>query len=567
MAMMISKFHRLVQSKKVWGAFAVLISVAFIFAFNGGKGGGNNDNNQKKDVGELFGEKVPQAEFAEAYRDIELLYLLSGQGPISYTAETGPLIDREIWLRLAQMKKAEQMDLHVSDQQVLDRIQSLSFFLNEETGLFDESQYELFFSQYLANVGIRCDSDRFVKFIRHELTLSKLRNVIAQGAVVTESEVEERFHLENDEVTGAYVTLPKSLSPEVEVSREEAKSFFEENRTSFPSAETREFHYVVFPVEDYTNEVVLTEEQINGYYEAYKATDYMTVPEEPAEGEEDAEPSYIPLEVVRNDVISNMTHLVALNQEARKAASRFFNELGSGNQTLRQLAMTEGIPAKETATLTNIDPLAEINESEEVATYLTQRGFALRATRSTSIYDCYSDPIVLENGVYILECTQITPSELPETFEEVEERVFTVANQQATEEAYIEKAEEIQSAISDAITAGTSFSNAVVELELEPQVLGPFSRKTMPQTNSEYTIAQSMLKLDPGAISKLLLTDDNFAVAFTEEKLPVDISTADQEELTSINSMIRSDKIQRHLSAWQDKLMKEANLKDLREKE
>ncbi|MDA3835410.1 MAG: hypothetical protein PF495_18695 [Spirochaetales bacterium] len=58
MAMMISKFHRLVQSKKVWGAFAVLISAAFIFTFNGARSGGSKQKSGNETAGKLFGEIV-----------------------------------------------------------------------------------------------------------------------------------------------------------------------------------------------------------------------------------------------------------------------------------------------------------------------------------------------------------------------------------------------------------------------------------------------------------------------------------------------------------------------------
>ena len=48
MAMMISKFHKIIQSKIVWTAFAVLISIAFVGVYTGSKGSKQQARDQQE---------------------------------------------------------------------------------------------------------------------------------------------------------------------------------------------------------------------------------------------------------------------------------------------------------------------------------------------------------------------------------------------------------------------------------------------------------------------------------------------------------------------------------------
>jgi len=76
MAMMISKFHKLIQSKVVWYILLGFIVVAFTFVgFSGSRQG--NKRPAQKAVGELFGEKVMPQEYSQAYQNTYLWYVLT----------------------------------------------------------------------------------------------------------------------------------------------------------------------------------------------------------------------------------------------------------------------------------------------------------------------------------------------------------------------------------------------------------------------------------------------------------------------------------------------------------
>ena len=69
MTMMISKFHKIIQSKVVWGIFALLISVAFVSVSVPGsksRSAAKRDRKAAQLAGKLFGDEVSLIEFARA---------------------------------------------------------------------------------------------------------------------------------------------------------------------------------------------------------------------------------------------------------------------------------------------------------------------------------------------------------------------------------------------------------------------------------------------------------------------------------------------------------------------
>lgn len=567
MTMMISKFHRLVQSKKVWGAFAVLISVAFIFAFNGARSDGNNQKRGSEIAGKLFGEKVSISEYTIAERDIRLHSLFAGQ------TLPGDMLRQETWFRLMKLKKSEQLGISATDEQVSMVILN-DMGLKNESGKIDRERYNAFLNDDLLRYDIKISDDEFIEFIRKEITLNTLESIGSQGALATQSDIKESYHQLNDALTVDYAAIPREQAPEPEVTLENKKNYFEKNKAMFAFPETKIVQFVSFPATDYTNEVEVTEEQITNYYEATKYNNYVA--EEPIleDGAENPEPTYKPLEEVRDDVIVEVSKLLGL-QEANAKTARLFKQLGRGEISLEELANEQNLTLFTSAALSEIEAIGDVDESEEVALWLTQKAFDITETRKQSIYNCFSDPLMGENAVYLMECIEINETRLPETFEDVENLVTKAVTQEAIENAYQEKAREILSSIQEALSSGSSFEEAVDQCKLEISTVGPFSRMNMPEDYNEYVIANQTYTLEPGTLSdKLILqtkepeeedgeTLIECAVAYATDKTPADFSTADEEELKSIKTSILSYEAQNLFDAWQADLIREAALDDL----
>ena len=555
MAMMISKFHKLVQSKAIWGAFAVLISAAFVFAYNGARSDMSNGPRKKQYAGKLYGEEVSRSELARAVNDIRLLALMMrGQLPTE-TAETSALLEQNAWTRIAILKKAKQMGVDITEAQVAARIRQIPYFMDQQTGQFNETQYHQFFELYLPRMGMRLSETEFDQFIRNELIMSQLRSMVAQGALVTEKEIKDLYHLVNDQLVADYIELPRTLAPEPEVSREDAEKYFNENIEDFSYPERRKIQFVAFPMAAYTNEVSITDELVGQFYEAYKARYAEPLPEDAAEG---AEPIYKPLEEVKDSIVEDLAKMKAAEM-ATLDARRFFKLMGTSGLSLEALAEQEGLEVQTSKPFSSEEALRGVDESDYLAHLLAQAAFTLKS-RAQSPYHCYSDALTAENAVYMMECIEITPSFLPNSFESVEAKVMKAVQEDAALKAYADKADEVIASIKDALTAGKTFTEAASEYGLEIKTVGPFSRKEMPEGEMDLRIAQGTGMLEEGSLSKLIPGKENLAIAYVKEKRLADLAAASAEDLKTMKETLRSDKAQRLFIAWQTDVMKEAHL-------
>lgn len=577
MAMMISKFHKLVQSKKVWGAFAVLISVAFIFAFNGARSDGNGRGGTDT-AGKIFGEKVSYQEFRTAQRNVRLHYLINQQ------TLPNEAITEETWFRLMELKKAEQLGIRATDDQVGEFILSDLGFRNA-SGKINRDLYNAFLQTQLPMYDIYITDDEFYDFVREYLTIGMLEPLSMMGALASKKDIEELYHQRNDMLTVAYAGIPRELAPGPEVTLDYKKNYFEEHKSEFAYPETRVIQFVAFPVSDYTNDVAITEEEISQYYEETKSN-YLVESAEEEDDTEETEPTYKPMEEVRGEIVAELTKYKG-RDKAYADAARFFKQLGKGILSIEELADANDIPVTTSAKITWVEPLDDVDESINNALALTQYAFGIPATRAQSPYSCYSDVLRLENAVYLMECIEINESTLPETFEEVESQVTQAATEEVLENAYQEKARKVLSAVQEAMKNGSTFEDAIkavetaeaaetgIEVTFEIASVGPFSEAEPPQDYNELLIASQTYTMEPGTLlDKLVLraiepeeedgeTVSEYAVAYATDKTLADFSAATEEELAEMKNAILSKQAQSLGRAWQASLIKEAALEDL----
>jgi hypothetical protein len=206
--MMISKFHKLIQSKIVWGCFALLISVSFVLISIPGAGTRKASRKSQKAAqlaGRLFGEDVSRVEFGRAYQNIRVTYTLMFGRAIEVTDEIDKAFRKAAWQRIASLKKAQQVGMTVSPEQTVDMIQSQPVFQNQQTGQFDKKIYDAFVNSFLPRVGMGA-KDLEIMFAEQVL-IEKISSIPAQGGLVSEEEIKKAFHLYTDMLTVEYAAL------------------------------------------------------------------------------------------------------------------------------------------------------------------------------------------------------------------------------------------------------------------------------------------------------------------------------------------------------------------------
>jgi hypothetical protein len=551
MAMMISKFHKIIQSKVVWTAFALLIAVAFIGVSIPGAGNRKAARQAQKEgqlAGRLFGEDVTRIEFARAYQSTRLNYMLQF-GPFRITDEIHEMISKAAWQRLASLKKAQQLGMTVSPEQTVAMIQRQPVFQNQQTGQFDPNAYNAVLQQIASITGMS-PKDMETHYAQQVL-LEQIARIPAQGALVTEEEIRKAFHLYTDMLTVEYTALPRSLAPVPEVSDEEARAYFEINKEQFRMPEKAIVDYVQYTVADFLDQVEVTDEMISGFYENNKQR-YLKTPA--ADAPEDAPPEFKPLDEVKSEITDELKIALA-RKAAADQADELVAELADETVTFQAAAEKAGRTIVDnTPAFALTDPVRGIDPTAPFARA------AFNLEKNASQY--YSDAVVGRDFVYVISLNKKLASFLPDV-EVVMSQVLEAAKIDAAEKAYIKKAEQVHGEIKAAIKAGTSFADAAAPYNLELKKTEPFNMSTPLTEEYGQQIKGSAMLFDQGSLTDLISTPNEYLIAYVAEKVPGDETVTLPGMRAELADNISNEKAARLAAAWQEGLLEEAGFEDL----
>ena len=547
MAMMISKFHKIIQSKIVWTVFAILISVAFVGVYTGSKSSSQKQRSQQASqiAGTLYGEEVTRQEFGKAYRDVYLVYSLMVGRMINETDEIHEIINKAAWIRLVTLKKAEQLGLGASKEQTIAMIQRQPVFRNQQTGQFDKNAYDAFISNFLSR--FRMGAKEFEQLMAENVVIEKASAVASQGALVTEDEIKDAFHLYTDMLTVDYAAIPRSLADTPAVTEAEAAAHFEQNKEQFRMPEKAIVNYIQFAVADYADQAIVTDEMVESFYENNKQ---RFLKPDTAEG---AEPEYQPLDEVRESITQGLKMA-----EARKAAAdiadAFVADLADENTTFSAAAEKAGYTVVDsTPAFTLRDRVKGVDPTAPFA----RAAFGLEKNE----IHYYSDPVVGRDFVYVIALNKKLPSFLP-SFDIVKKEAMESARIVAAEKAYAEKAASVRGEIKAALQAGKTIADAAARFKLELQTTQPFNVTTQLEDEFGQQIKDATMKLDAGALAELIPASNEFLIAYVSSKETGDETAELPAMREGLAAAISNEKASRMAAAWQESLLKEANFQD-----
>jgi len=552
MAMMISKFHKIIQSKVVWTAFAILISIAFVGIYTGGSSNRNEQKRLKREsevAGRLFGEDVSRKEFGQAYQRVYVLYSMRFGRAININDEVDELIRHAAWQRLAMSRKARQLGLTATPEQTIALIQSQPLFRNQQTGQFDKNIYTAFASSFLPRTGMSVTA--FEQMFAEQVLIDKVAQIPAQGALVTEDEIKQAFHFYTDLLTVEYASIPRSLAEVPATTEEDAKAYFDANQEQFRMPEKAIVDYVRFAVADFKDGVSVTDEQVELFYENNKQR-FLKAPAEDAPA--DAPIEFKPLDEVKEDIVSELTTALA-RRVAADQADAFVAELSDESKTFKGVAeamsleVIDNTPAfTQTEPVKGIDPTAPFQRA----------AFALE--KDATHY--YSDPVVGRDYVYVLSLNKKLPAFLP-AFDLVKDKAMEAAKAVTAEQAYIKKAEAVHRDVTEAVKSGTPFMDAVAKYKLDVQATEPFNASTPIENELTRKIMAGTITYDQGQVADLISTSDEYVVAYVKDKIPGNEAETLPGMRPQLANSIRNEKANQLVAAWQDSLLEEAGFEDL----
>ncbi|MEE9368498.1 MAG: SurA N-terminal domain-containing protein [Pontiella sp.] len=546
MAMMISKFNKIIHNKTVWLVFAIFISIAFVSLYTGG--GSNNDAQQAQResqlAGRLFGEDVSRAEYGNAYKNVYVMYSMMMGRVLNVNDEIDQVIRTAAWQRIATLKKAEQMGLTVTNDQIVNAIKGQPIFQNQQTGQYDANAYNAFVSGFLPNAGMTAKG--LEALFAENVLIEKASSAAAQGALVTDEEIKKAFHLYTDKHTVDYASIPRTLAGTTIITEEQAKTYFEQNAAQFMMPEKVIVTYVQFPIADYTNTVSITDEMIGQIYEQNKQR-YVKPAVEGA-------PEYQPLEEVKGSIVDVITIEMA-RRAAANAADTLVAQLSDENTTFEKEAERSGLkvvsntPAfSATEQVRGVDPTAPFAQA------------AFNLEKDTTHY--YSDPVVGRDFAYVIALHKKLDS-FPLTFDMAKADATESARIAAAELAYVKKAEAVHAEIETSLKAGTSFADAASKYNLELNQTIPFDVSTPLEDAFGREIMGATVQFDAGTLVDLISTPDEFLIAYVASKELADEAATLPSMRAQLTASIRNDKAARLAQAWQESVLEEAQLEDL----
>ena len=212
-------FHK--HSRVLFGAFTLIIIVAFMDFLTPGKMGCDGFGSDSAVVGMAYGRKVSINDPQELNRRFSLFReVFEGQ---SY----GELEAEQLFYLFCLGAKAEKDGLYVSDQEVAEFIRSYPKFFTD--GKFDQKKYRQLISA-LEKRGIT--DDELVESARLQLLLFKQRNLLASQIVVTPSEVETLYRTGSTKLQVAAATYSAD-SVAVKPTKAQLEAFFKTNMARY----------------------------------------------------------------------------------------------------------------------------------------------------------------------------------------------------------------------------------------------------------------------------------------------------------------------------------------------
>lgn len=544
MAMMITRFHKLIQSKVLWLIFLGVIVISFVGFFTPTMRAAGHQR-KARSAGELFGKKISMEEYHRAYQNTYIWYILSSGRMIPMTDELAKSLRSEAWRRVAVLHKAQADKILVADKEVIRQIQSLPLFCSKN-GAFDINIYKAVLQK------LEMTTQQAEELFREQISIYKLMYRPVQAALISPSELTKAYHLYTDRFVLDYVVLPrKQIEKTVTVSKEAAKALFTENPEAFRMPPKVRVSYVEFPVSNYLAKAELPEgaalKVYNKNIENYRVENTN----------EDAAAEYKPFKSVEGEITAQLKEAAARKLAADKATEFVVDVAPKADGEKPDFA---GAAAKDGLKIKTLPAFGIKDELKRIDATAPFRRAAF--TLEDDSYSSFSDAVIGKDTVYVMSLKQKYPSFIP-TFDAVESDVMKAARAQGVNKALAERAAEIEQAVTKTMSGGTGFKAAVAPFGLKVVTTPEFDISTELKDKYADKLVQLCINVQQGKLCAPAPVKEGVLIACVTSRKSTDAA----EGLPAVRQEL-VDGLSRHLaqrlaSAWQETLLTQGKFKDL----
>ena len=529
--MFIIKFNNMVKNKWIWGAFAVLVAVAFAGSdiLSGGYG---SDKGADGSHGMLDGKPLDVALYQEAARSFEIESEFGFAAP-GYDA-------RDVWKRCAALRKAHELGITVSDAELADAILHSGQF-NDNNG-FRKDAYEGLLRAF------RLTERQFEGFLRVRMTLDRLRSFVSGRATspdpllppmysrpmpnvspfIPPSVVEERAQGNAASYVLSYVCLSNEhTAAGVTLSDDEIRDFWARHTNDlYRVPDRRSAAYVAFSAQGRDLPADRFEQACRDYFleheEEYDAAQ-TNAPAGPVEGFDEAL-----FASVRDEVEKAVRPVLSRDlacRAARDFARRFNPDYLRDGESVPDFYATA---AAEGMSVVTTRPFAADSAPVPKAVAAEFADEVFRLAEPGEVTDLIGDP---ESAAmfYVAALVDKDPAHF-QPFEEVAESVAATAAQQKAAEAFNADVERVHKTFLLGMEQGVPFADLAATNGLEAVVGVPFSFRAAraaadAPVPSPQQVAIAMSRLGPGDFCKEPIPTPDGVLFFQV----VDRTTSDNE--------------------------------------
>jgi len=261
------------RNAQTWVIKGVLLAVVLAFVVTifyqwGVRSGGGLS---RSEVATVFGQPISVREFQSTYNALQQRYraILRMQSAVDLNEQFNfremaleELAKRAILLRLAQ-----QYRVVITQQELEDSIAEMAPF--QEQGQFSFARYQALLRSQVPPITPR----QFEAQQRQALLLQKVIALLTEGSHVTDAEVEQTYRRDNERVAVRYVMLTaSSLEAQVPMTDEELQGYYEAHKEEYRDSEQRQLRYVAIPLQRFTPHYNPAAEEVNDYYTRHLET-------------------------------------------------------------------------------------------------------------------------------------------------------------------------------------------------------------------------------------------------------------------------------------------------------
>ncbi len=495
---------------------------------------GDSAKKQTGDLPTIQGKPVNSAEFQQAREAVRAQYLLRTGREIQRSASVEDEITQQAVLRILLLRKAAELSIRVSDEELLQQVQSQPLF-RSENGQFDPERYRQAMV-YLAQRGLT--EAAFESVLRDELMLSRLQSLVATGVNVTPEHLARAYAPLHERMTIDLVKLDVADEPaSAAVTDDEARAYYDRSKEAFRLPVRARVRYAQFTIGAAKESIQLTDAEIAEYFERnkmkYAGTNNVAAT----------------LDTVKDEVRAELLSLRAerlASDRATEMSVKLVQPEGGAAPDFAKLAADAGAQVRETPAFAAREKVPGV----EAGTQFNQAAFALTADAP------YSDALQGKDGFYVLQLLERLPSEVP-AFEDVKTKVVERLQRERSLQTVHARGREAAMKAKQAVAAGKTFADACRELNLKTTTPAPFAATDeTPTLAAAGSIKQLAIGMATNSVSDFIPTETGGAFFHLAGRMPPDPTLFEKDKETLAAGTLAQHR-QAIFDSWIQSLVKE----------